>query len=291
LTANAKTCGAITSGKRRTNSRLIPRVGERRVSNGGNEPRLVLCAERRSLSSGARLSLASLLGLSRPCADARLCRRALVLRAGDLESHQPPRHFSADPAAIHRSFGPHDGSDGGPDRSVRHLDHGDGLRSRRFDNDERGRLSCRTAMGSRCGDPDDRRCRYPYRRHLHDRVRHAVLSRHANDYDVLQWRGDLVHGRSYKLWIEHRQPAFRVPRDRLWRRGWHTIRSDDHGRARDRCPSPSHTHRVRPLGHGGRTQSQGCGHFWRACASRGDWLLCDIWPVCGFCGNYLHGSP
>ena len=49
--------------------------------DGGNRRRLVRCIGRRSLPPDAGVSLAPLLGLSRPRADARLCGGALALRA------------------------------------------------------------------------------------------------------------------------------------------------------------------------------------------------------------------
>ena len=54
---------------------------------------------------------------------------------------------ASNPAALRRRDGPHVGAVGGPDRSLGHLDHGDGLRGRRIDHDERGRLSRGTCHG------------------------------------------------------------------------------------------------------------------------------------------------
>ena len=59
-------------------------------------------------------------------------------------------------------------------------------------------------------------------RRLHHRVRHSILPRHADDDDVLQRRGDLVHRRAYKLRIEHRRASFLIPRNRLRRAGWNS---------------------------------------------------------------------
>ena len=65
--------------------------------------------------------------------------------------------FSAGPAALRRRNGRHDGPVGGADRLLGHLDHGDGLRGRRVDHDQPGRLSRRTGLGADRRCPGDRR--------------------------------------------------------------------------------------------------------------------------------------
>ena len=147
-----------------------------------------------------------------------LCRCALALSCRRSQSDQSRGHFSADASAVRRGDRADDRSDGGADRSLGDLDHGDGLCGRRVDHVGAKAGISPAARSRRWRDRRFHRHRARDRRverRLHGLFRHAFVSRDADHHDVLQRLGNLVHRRSHEFRIEHRRLPPRFSRSAL----------------------------------------------------------------------------